>query len=64
MAEKVEPWLRGLAARGVDVLVADPGRAYLPKSGLEEVARHIVPTSRDLEDRETRETLIYRLLRV
>jgi predicted nicotinamide N-methyase len=62
MAEKVEPWLRALARLGISVLVADPGRAYLPKSGLDEVARYVVPTSRDLEDRETRETRIYRLL--
>lgn len=61
MAERVEPWLRALARRGATVLVADPGRAYLPKGGLEELARYVVPTSRDLEDRLSRETLIYRL---
>lgn len=61
MAEAVEPWLRGLAARGVRVLVADPGRAYVPKAGLAELARYTVPTSRDLEDRETRETIVYAL---
>ncbi|HEX9464942.1 MAG TPA: 50S ribosomal protein L11 methyltransferase [Alphaproteobacteria bacterium] len=61
MAERVEPWLRRLVRDGVAVLVADPGRAYLPKSGLQELARYVVPTSRDLEDRETRETRIFRL---
>lgn len=59
MAEAVEPWLRDLARRGVRVLVADPGRAYLPKARLAELARYTVPTSRDLEDRETRETVVY-----
>jgi predicted nicotinamide N-methyase len=59
MAETVEPWLRGLARAGATVLVGDPGRNYLPKSGLREVGRYVVPTSRDLEDRETRETRIY-----
>ncbi|MBV8168196.1 MAG: methyltransferase [Alphaproteobacteria bacterium] len=63
MAEKVEPWLRSLVRLGVGVLVADPGRAYLPKSGLEEAARYVVPTSRELEDRETRETRVFRLLK-
>jgi predicted nicotinamide N-methyase len=61
MAEKVEPWLRALARSGVRVLVADPGRAYIPKSGLAELARYVVPTSRELEDRETRETVVYAL---
>lgn len=61
MAAAVEPWLRELARRGVRVLVADPGRAYLPKAGLAELARYTVPTSRDLEDRETRETIVYAL---
>jgi predicted nicotinamide N-methyase len=59
MTERVEPWLRGLASAGATVLVGDPGRSYLPKHGLCEVGRYIVPTSRDLEDRETRETRIY-----
>jgi predicted nicotinamide N-methyase len=61
MADRVEPWLRGLARRGVRVLVADPGRAYLPAVGLIALAGYVVPTSRDLEDRESRETRIYAL---
>lgn len=61
MAERVEPWLRGLARHGALVLVADPGRAYLPASGLDEVGRYTVPTSRDLEDRDSRETRVFRL---
>lgn len=61
MADRVEPWLRGLARRGVRVLIADPGRAYIPKSGLAEIGRYTVPTSRDLEDRESRETIVYAL---
>lgn len=61
MAERVMPWLTAAAAQGIEVLLADPGRAYLPKSGLVECARYVVPTSRDLEDRDSRETIIYRL---
>lgn len=61
MAARVEPWLQDLAARGAVVLVADPGRAYLPARGLSELARYLVPTSRDLEDRPERETVVYRL---
>ncbi len=62
MAERVIFWLRRLAADGALVLLGDPGRAYLPAQGLAEVARHRVPTSREIEDREMRETVIWRLL--
>lgn len=62
MAEKVTAWLRGIAATGTLVLLGDPGRAYVPTSGLEKVATYTVPTSLELEDRETRETVIWRLL--
>jgi predicted nicotinamide N-methyase len=41
--------------------MADPGRAYLPKEGLTELARYTVPTSLDLEDRDTRVTRVLRL---
>ena len=58
MADKVWPWLKAAAATGVHVLVADPGRAYLPATGLTEIARYTVPTSLDLEDRLARETRI------
>ena len=54
-------WLHRARDAGADVLLADPGRAYLPTSGLEECARYRVPTSLELEDREMRETVIYRL---
>ncbi len=61
MAERVIPWLKKATANGVEVIVADPGRAYLPKSGLAELARYDVPTSLDLENRTLMTTVIYRL---
>jgi predicted nicotinamide N-methyase len=61
MAEQVWPWLRQCAAAGARVLLADPGRAYLPRRGLVECARYRVPTSMELEDREERETVVYRV---
>ena len=61
MAERVWPWLLAAARSGVLVLLADPGRAYLPTRDLREIARYRVPTSRELEDREERETLVYRV---
>jgi predicted nicotinamide N-methyase len=44
------------------VLQADPGRSYKPSDGLAEVARYLVPTTMDLEDRTERETVIWRML--
>ena len=62
MAEKVIAWFRTLAGRGVAILMGDPGRAYLPQSGLLELARYQVPTSLELEDRTQRETIVWRLM--
>jgi predicted nicotinamide N-methyase len=61
LAERLTLWLRALAARGVTVLLGDPGRAYLPASGLLALARYDVPTSLELEDRLTREGVVWRM---
>lgn len=61
LARLVEDWARGLAARGATVLVGDPGRAYLPKAGLQEVARYEIKTTRELEDSEVRRTAVFRI---
>jgi len=62
LAERLTAWLRGLASRGVDVLLGDPGRAYLPSAGLVEVARYTVPTTLELEDRTSRVGVVWRLV--
>jgi len=54
-------WLRPRA--DTIVLMGDPGRNYFPKSGVEKLATYNVQTTRDLEDREIRETSVYRLLK-
>jgi predicted nicotinamide N-methyase len=60
MTGHILPWLRAMA-RAAEVWIADPGRAYLPKSGLSPVGRYLVPTSLELEDRIEREVVLYRL---
>jgi predicted nicotinamide N-methyase len=60
MTAHILPWLR-VMARTAEVWIADPGRAYLPKTGMVEFARYVVPTSIELEDRTTREVGLYRL---
>ncbi len=61
LAERLTAWLRELAQGGATVLLGDPGRTYLPKEGLVEIARYDVPTPLDLEDRTMRETLVWQL---
>ena len=62
LAARMAPWLRELVARGALVLTGDPGRAHLPGSGLEELARHEVPTMEDLEDVTVKSVRVLRLL--
>ncbi len=62
LADRLLPWLRKLSGKGALVLLGDPGRAYLPKSGLEPIARYDVPTSLELEDQTSRDTLVLRLM--
>lgn len=62
MAERAFAWLRALADGGAMVLLGDPGRAYRPEAGLEAVAEYAVPTSLELEDREVRETTVWRVV--
>jgi predicted nicotinamide N-methyase len=60
LAERLLAWLGGCARDGATVLLGDPGRSYFPKSGVEKLCAYNVQTTRDLEDREIRETSVYR----
>jgi predicted nicotinamide N-methyase len=51
MTPRVLAWLSGFAG---DVLLGDPGRAYLPQAGFVDVASYDVPTTRALEGVEVR----------
>lgn len=62
LAERLTAWLGTLAAAGVRVLLGDPGRTYLPRELLHPLARYTVPTTRELEDREQRETTVWELV--
>jgi len=61
MARQLLPWLESMAA-SAEVWLADPGRAYLPVSGLRPIISYDVPTTLELEDRDCRRTTIARLL--
>jgi predicted nicotinamide N-methyase len=62
LAERLMAWLTERVRGGAMVLMGDPGRTYFPKSGVEKLATYRVLTTRELEDREIRETSVYRLL--
>jgi predicted nicotinamide N-methyase len=62
MASRMLALLRRIAARGRLALLGDPGRAYLPREGLVELARYTVPVSRELEDREAKEGVVFEVL--
>ncbi len=61
LAERVLPWLQQARVRGVDVLVGDPGRRYLPTDALVELAAYEVRTTTELEDLELKEGRVYAL---
>lgn len=60
LAERLLDWLGNCARHGATVLLGDPGRAYFPGSGTVRLATYRVQTTRELEDREIRETSVYR----
>ncbi len=59
-ADRLVPWFTALKARGAEILVGDPGRAYLPKTRLERLAVYEVPVTRVLEDAEVKRTTVWR----
>ena len=61
LAERITPWAGLLAKRGARVLLGDPGRSYFPVSRVRRLTTYNVPTSRELEDRDIRETSVYAL---
>lgn len=63
-AVEIEAFLRREAAGGAVVLIGDPGRKYLPIENLQKIARYEVPTSLELEDREMRDGVVWRVPQV
>jgi len=59
LAERLMAWLKN---RHAEILLGDPGRSYFPKQGLEQLAHYNAAVSRDLEDREIRETGVWKLM--
>ncbi|GAA1831726.1 methyltransferase [Luedemannella flava] len=61
MAQRVLAFLERARARGAQVLVGDPGRAYLPRERFTRVADYRVPVDRSLEDADTKDVTVWRV---
>jgi predicted nicotinamide N-methyase len=63
IAARMWPWLAALEARGATVLIGDPGRSYLPKDKVEQIAQYRVQVTRELEDAEIKLSRVWRIRR-
>jgi predicted nicotinamide N-methyase len=61
LAVRVLPWLHRARDRGIDVLIGDPGRRYLPTDALVELATYDVRTTTELEDLVLKQGRVYAL---
>jgi predicted nicotinamide N-methyase len=61
MAGRVQPWLLAAHRGGARVLLGDPGRSYLPRALLTELAAYDLPTTRELEGVLVKTTRVYAL---
>jgi predicted nicotinamide N-methyase len=62
LARELEAWLRGLLPQGVEILIGDPQRTYLPREGLEKVMTYTVETTSELEDSDLRNASVWRMV--
>jgi predicted nicotinamide N-methyase len=62
-AARVTPYLRRARERGLEVLIGDPGRRYLPTDELEKLASYDVRTTTELEDLDLKRGSVYRFRR-
>ncbi|OYU76503.1 MAG: nicotinamide N-methylase [Alphaproteobacteria bacterium PA3] len=61
IAEPLFAWLKHCKEAGILVLIGDPGRTYLPKEGLKELACYTIEVSRELEDQDVKVTRVWGL---
>ncbi len=61
LAPRVLAWLIAMQAEGKTVLIGDPGRTYLPRDKLEQIAAYDIPVTRALEDAEVKRAAVWRL---
>ena len=62
MTDAVLSWLQPMVNLGKTVLLGDPGRTYLPSQGLHRHAQYTIPTTLELEAKNTLSTGVLQLL--
>ncbi|MBN8606512.1 MAG: methyltransferase [Caulobacterales bacterium] len=61
LAPRVLDWLIAQQSAGKRVLIGDPGRTYLPRDKLEQIAAYDIPVTRALEDAEIKRAAVWRI---
>jgi len=61
LAPRVLEWLIAQQNAGKTVLIGDPGRTYLPRDKLEQIAANDIPVTRALEDAEVKRAAVWKL---
>ena len=61
LAPRVLRWLIQQQDDGKTVLIGDPGRTYLPRDKLEQIAAYDIPVTRALEDAEIKRAAVWKL---
>jgi predicted nicotinamide N-methyase len=61
LAPRVFDWLVALQRAGKTVRIGDPGRTYLPRDRLEQIAAYDIPVTRALEDAEIKHAAVWKL---
>lgn len=61
LAPRVLAWLIEQRDAGKTVLIGDPGRTYLPRDKLEQIAAYDIPVTRALEDAEVKRAAVWKL---
>lgn len=61
LAPRVLDWLIAQQNAGKRVLIGDPGRTYLPRDKLQQIAAYDIPVTRALEDAEVKRAAVWRI---
>jgi predicted nicotinamide N-methyase len=59
LATPLWTWLQRMHSQGKTIFIGDPGRTYLPKTGLIMLGDYQVPVSRELEDTTIKRTRVW-----
>jgi len=62
LSDRVMAWLRARVTEGRLVLLGDPGRAFLPKRGVEVLRTYTIETSLEIEGSRVRHPAVLRVL--